>query len=146
VFWVNEPSKNGRKRAAEFTAYIAKYADFDYMFLHQPSQLDQNKDDCYWRYCQRTSWDGAVFVSKQFCTPLLRQKRGLFHPANESVDRQNRNDIPNIYGKGCEYGSIDILLGFLMGLRLVQVCKNGTLVVLVTVSSNTGCAFFGFQY
>jgi surface protein len=64
------------------------------------------------RYRQRTDWDGAVFVGKRFCTPFLRRKRGLFDPANESKDRQNRDDILNIYGKGCEYGSIDILLGF----------------------------------
>jgi hypothetical protein len=31
---------------------------------------------------------------------------------NEAEYRQNRNDIPNIYCRGCEYGSIDILLGF----------------------------------
>jgi hypothetical protein len=82
------------------------------MFHKQPNQLDQNKDNCRLRYCQRTDWDGAVIVRKRFCTPFLRRKRGHFDPASESEDRQNRNDILNIYSKGCEYGSIDILLGF----------------------------------
>jgi hypothetical protein len=64
------------------------------------------------RYCQRTDWDGAVIVGKRFCVITIRRKRGLFSPANESEYRRNRNDIPNIYRIKCEYGSIDILLGF----------------------------------
>jgi hypothetical protein len=62
---------------------------------------------------------GAVIVSRQFCTLSLRQKRGLFDHANESEYRQNHNDIIDIYGKRCEYGSIDILLGF---SRSVFIC------------------------
>jgi hypothetical protein len=89
--------------------YIAEYANFDLILQFQPSQLDKNKDDCKRRYRQKTDWDGAVIVGKRFCTLALRRKRGLFDPANESLYRRNRIDIPY---KGCKYGSIGILLGF----------------------------------
>jgi hypothetical protein len=36
----------------------------------------------------------------------------FFDRANESEYRQKHIDIPSTYCKGCEYGSIDILLGF----------------------------------
>jgi hypothetical protein len=101
-----------RKRVAEFNAYIAKYADFDHKLQYQLTQLDQNKDYSNKKCCHRANWDGAVFVGNRLCTLTLRRKRGLFEPANKAEYRRIRNDIPNIYCKGCVYGSIDILLGF----------------------------------
>jgi hypothetical protein len=53
---------NGRKRVAEFAAYIAKYAEFDHILHYKPNQLEQNKDNCHQIYRQRTDWDGAVIV------------------------------------------------------------------------------------
>jgi hypothetical protein len=43
---------------------------------------------------------------------VLTAKTWTFDPAKGSEYRRNRNDIPNIYGGGCKYGYIDILLGF----------------------------------
>jgi hypothetical protein len=127
---VAESSRSGRKRVAEFTVYIA---DFDHMLHYQPTQLDQNKDDCHLRYRQRTDWDGAIIVSKQLCTLAIRHKRGLFDPANESEYRQIRNGIPNIYGKGCKYGSIDILLGVLIYVWDFDRCRFGRLRCSITL-------------
>jgi hypothetical protein len=38
-------SQSGRQRVAEFTTYIAKYANFDNMSHYQVTQLDHNKDN-----------------------------------------------------------------------------------------------------
>jgi hypothetical protein len=91
---------------------IAKYADFDHILYYQLTQLDQKKNNCLLRYRQKTDWNGAIIVGKRFFTLALWRKHGLFDPANEAEYRRSRNDIPNTYQKGCEYSSIDILLGF----------------------------------